>query len=320
MVGCWVNLSSFICCLEDLVIRISFWTSGICPEFVDTSHWKLNLGGGDVTWQGKGAWSNDLGKSLAYTNPLIGQKNWSVACCGCSFPRFHFSLSGARYQLHCQMKVYRLDFGCVRHRFHETAVSRSPVVTSWGTAGSSLADTTQCGSKPCDAATLLNIGALCWCHSTEGMRPSELLQEDLLNTNDWNIYYRGKSMWALASLEWFMCRTRLCLFGIRSYSLLMLPRRGNASQPLLGQLSADSLAEKCPSSNPFSLLPFLARWPFHSTLSHFFHLPCWSGLHGWANGIDALGASCSILHSWRIFFAPGSIPLWIWCGLPAAQT
>ena len=33
---------------KDLVIRISYWTSGICPEFVDTSHWKLNLGGGDV--------------------------------------------------------------------------------------------------------------------------------------------------------------------------------------------------------------------------------------------------------------------------------
>eukprot|EP00933_Yihiella_yeosuensis_P073980 TRINITY_DN82791_c0_g1_i1.p1 TRINITY_DN82791_c0_g1~~TRINITY_DN82791_c0_g1_i1.p1 ORF type:complete len:432 (+),score=70.10 TRINITY_DN82791_c0_g1_i1:123-1418(+) len=33
---------------KDLVIRISFWISGICPEFVDTSHWKLNLGGGDV--------------------------------------------------------------------------------------------------------------------------------------------------------------------------------------------------------------------------------------------------------------------------------
>eukprot|EP00435_Cladocopium_sp_Y103_P051396 s739_g15.t5 len=37
---------------KDLVIRISFWTSGICPEFVDTSHWKLNLGGGDVAWTG----------------------------------------------------------------------------------------------------------------------------------------------------------------------------------------------------------------------------------------------------------------------------
>lgn len=33
---------------RDLVIRISYWTTGICPEFVDTSHWKLNLGGGDV--------------------------------------------------------------------------------------------------------------------------------------------------------------------------------------------------------------------------------------------------------------------------------
>lgn len=33
---------------RDLVIRIFYWTTGICPEFVDTSHWKLNLGGGDV--------------------------------------------------------------------------------------------------------------------------------------------------------------------------------------------------------------------------------------------------------------------------------
>lgn len=33
---------------RDLVTRISYWTTGICPEFVDTSHWKLNLGGGDV--------------------------------------------------------------------------------------------------------------------------------------------------------------------------------------------------------------------------------------------------------------------------------
>eukprot|EP00443_Scrippsiella_acuminata_P071006 CAMPEP_0115376972 /NCGR_PEP_ID=MMETSP0271-20121206/3250_1 /TAXON_ID=71861 /ORGANISM="Scrippsiella trochoidea, Strain CCMP3099" /LENGTH=410 /DNA_ID=CAMNT_0002800077 /DNA_START=53 /DNA_END=1282 /DNA_ORIENTATION=- len=31
-----------------LVDRISYWSTGICPEFVDTSHWKLNLGGGDV--------------------------------------------------------------------------------------------------------------------------------------------------------------------------------------------------------------------------------------------------------------------------------
>jgi len=33
---------------KELVSRISYWTTGICPEFVDTSHWKLNLGGGDV--------------------------------------------------------------------------------------------------------------------------------------------------------------------------------------------------------------------------------------------------------------------------------
>jgi len=33
---------------KDLIIRISYWTTGVCPEFVDASHWKLNLGGGDV--------------------------------------------------------------------------------------------------------------------------------------------------------------------------------------------------------------------------------------------------------------------------------
>lgn len=33
---------------KDLIIRIAYWTTGVCPEFVDTSHWKLNLGGGDV--------------------------------------------------------------------------------------------------------------------------------------------------------------------------------------------------------------------------------------------------------------------------------
>lgn len=33
---------------KDLIVRIAYWTTGICPEFVDTSHWKLNLGGGDV--------------------------------------------------------------------------------------------------------------------------------------------------------------------------------------------------------------------------------------------------------------------------------
>jgi len=33
---------------QDLVCRISHWTTGVRPEMVDTSHWKLNLGGGDV--------------------------------------------------------------------------------------------------------------------------------------------------------------------------------------------------------------------------------------------------------------------------------
>eukprot|EP00928_Gymnodinium_smaydae_P056260 TRINITY_DN3966_c0_g1_i1.p1 TRINITY_DN3966_c0_g1~~TRINITY_DN3966_c0_g1_i1.p1 ORF type:complete len:446 (-),score=99.01 TRINITY_DN3966_c0_g1_i1:345-1682(-) len=33
---------------KQLVTHISLWTTGICPEFVDASHWKLNLGGGDV--------------------------------------------------------------------------------------------------------------------------------------------------------------------------------------------------------------------------------------------------------------------------------
>jgi len=33
---------------KDLITRISYWTTGICPEFVNVAHWKLNLGGGDV--------------------------------------------------------------------------------------------------------------------------------------------------------------------------------------------------------------------------------------------------------------------------------
>mmetsp|Transcript_6277 Transcript_6277/g.15596 ORF Transcript_6277/g.15596 Transcript_6277/m.15596 type:complete len:439 (-) Transcript_6277:239-1555(-) len=33
---------------KNLVIRISYWTTGVCPEFVDADHWKLNLGGGNV--------------------------------------------------------------------------------------------------------------------------------------------------------------------------------------------------------------------------------------------------------------------------------
>lgn len=33
---------------KELITRISYWTTGICPEFVDSRHWKLDLGGGDV--------------------------------------------------------------------------------------------------------------------------------------------------------------------------------------------------------------------------------------------------------------------------------
>jgi len=33
---------------RDLVIKVAYWTTGLCPEFVKTTHWKLNLGGGDV--------------------------------------------------------------------------------------------------------------------------------------------------------------------------------------------------------------------------------------------------------------------------------
>ena len=43
----------------------------------------------------------------------------------------------------------------------------------------------------------------------------------------------------------------------------MSPRRGNASQPLLGQLSADSLAEKCASSTDDRL--FIGPFPTCST-------------------------------------------------------
>eukprot|EP00440_Ansanella_granifera_P038454 gb/GFBE01041727.1/.p1 GENE.gb/GFBE01041727.1/~~gb/GFBE01041727.1/.p1 ORF type:complete len:427 (+),score=90.33 gb/GFBE01041727.1/:1-1281(+) len=68
---------------KDLVIRISFWTSRICPEFVDTSHWKLNLGGGDVLqststqpWQrGMDASTSaiQLRPGANATQPLLGQ-------------------------------------------------------------------------------------------------------------------------------------------------------------------------------------------------------------------------------------------------------
>jgi hypothetical protein len=68
---------------KDLVIRISYWTSSICPEFVDTSHWKLNLGGGDVlqatssqTWQRGSDAANPsatIRAGASSTQPLLGQ-------------------------------------------------------------------------------------------------------------------------------------------------------------------------------------------------------------------------------------------------------
>jgi len=67
---------------KDLVIRISFWTSRICPEFVDTSHWKLNLGGGDVLqatsaqpWQRQDntASAITIRPGNNTTQPLLGQ-------------------------------------------------------------------------------------------------------------------------------------------------------------------------------------------------------------------------------------------------------
>jgi len=68
---------------KDLVIRISYWTSSICPEFVDTSHWKLNLGGGDVLqanssqpWQ-RGSDATNANTTIragnSSTQPLLGQ-------------------------------------------------------------------------------------------------------------------------------------------------------------------------------------------------------------------------------------------------------
>mmetsp|Transcript_7038 Transcript_7038/g.16693 ORF Transcript_7038/g.16693 Transcript_7038/m.16693 type:complete len:416 (-) Transcript_7038:202-1449(-) len=65
---------------KDLVIRISYWTSGICPEFVDTSHWKLNLGKGDVLQaapsqphQRNVEAANAVALRTTATQPLLGQ-------------------------------------------------------------------------------------------------------------------------------------------------------------------------------------------------------------------------------------------------------
>jgi len=63
---------------KDLIIRISYWTTGVCPEFVDAQHWKLNLGGGDVlqsttsqTWhRGAGGAASRVGGSSA-TQPML---------------------------------------------------------------------------------------------------------------------------------------------------------------------------------------------------------------------------------------------------------
>jgi hypothetical protein len=63
---------------KDLIIRISYWTTGVCPEFVDASHWKLNLGGGDVlqsttsqTWhRGAGGAASRVGGNNS-TQPML---------------------------------------------------------------------------------------------------------------------------------------------------------------------------------------------------------------------------------------------------------
>lgn len=71
---------------KDLIIRISHWTTGVCPEFVDASHWKLNLGGGDVlqstssqSWPrggqlGDGSRGGTSGQSLLSFDSLAGRR------------------------------------------------------------------------------------------------------------------------------------------------------------------------------------------------------------------------------------------------------
>jgi hypothetical protein len=66
---------------RDLMLRFAKWTTGIEPEFVDTSHWKLNLGGGDVLQSTQTTQSSvklpiaDASKSGA----LIGRQRESLA-------------------------------------------------------------------------------------------------------------------------------------------------------------------------------------------------------------------------------------------------
>mmetsp|Transcript_86875 Transcript_86875/g.218717 ORF Transcript_86875/g.218717 Transcript_86875/m.218717 type:complete len:434 (+) Transcript_86875:129-1430(+) len=56
-----------------LVDRISYWSTGICPEFVDTSHWKLNLGGGDVLQATTSpAWQRSAAEGAGGASPAGG--------------------------------------------------------------------------------------------------------------------------------------------------------------------------------------------------------------------------------------------------------
>jgi len=65
---------------KQLIILISYWTTGVYPEFVDASHWKLNLGGGDVlqstTFKGaSGTSAGPASASKAFsTDELIGKR------------------------------------------------------------------------------------------------------------------------------------------------------------------------------------------------------------------------------------------------------
>mmetsp|Transcript_162603 Transcript_162603/g.521285 ORF Transcript_162603/g.521285 Transcript_162603/m.521285 type:complete len:449 (+) Transcript_162603:176-1522(+) len=72
---------------RDLVIRISYWTTGICPEFVDTSHWKLNLGGGDVLQATTSpAWQRGAEGSVGAVPSAGGAGAVALACPSASQP------------------------------------------------------------------------------------------------------------------------------------------------------------------------------------------------------------------------------------------
>jgi hypothetical protein len=67
---------------KQLIIIISYWTTGVYPEFVDASHWKLNLGGGDVlqsttsksTAAGSAGRGETSGGKAFSTDALIGKR------------------------------------------------------------------------------------------------------------------------------------------------------------------------------------------------------------------------------------------------------